>query len=139
MGGCFRRGVLRTRPSLTETKEGGRGEGAGPERVKRGCRSRVDKPRGTRAPLRTASTWRTVSPIPFFPRSPCKCRPESVSYDRFPRLASSVLAGRSRSTANPTCPPSRRSRRTFPRCVSSSASIGPRRRIRTSGHLASAN
>lgn len=43
--------------------------------MKRGCRSRVDKPRGwTRAPLRTASTWRTVSPIPFYPR---ECRPET--------------------------------------------------------------
>lgn len=67
-------------------REGGEGED-GPERVKRGCRSRVDKPRGTRAPLRTASTWRTVSPIPFFPRSPRECRPderERVARYRFP-------------------------------------------------------
>lgn len=36
-------------------------------RAKRGCWLQIDKPRETRAPLRTASTWRSVSPIPFFP------------------------------------------------------------------------
>lgn len=59
--------------------------------MKRGCRSRVDKPRGTRAPLRTASTWRTVSPIPFFPWLPALRMPagrDSVSNDRFATRAS---------------------------------------------------
>jgi len=62
------------------------------ERVERGCRSWVDKPRGwTRAPLRTASTWRTVSPIPFFPWSPSECRPESERACRTIDFASPLL------------------------------------------------
>ena len=36
---------------------------------KRGCWLRVDKPRETRAPLRTTSTWRSVSAIPLFLRT----------------------------------------------------------------------
>lgn len=52
------RGRTRARGEVGERKES-----------KRGCWLRVDKPRETRAPLRTASTWRSVSPIPLFLRS----------------------------------------------------------------------
>ena len=62
------RGREREREEVGERKES-----------KRGCWLRVDKPRETRAPLRTASTWRSVSPIPLFLRSLSQPQREETS------------------------------------------------------------